>query len=1205
MRERQKKKKGRTWAEAAKTVLEKYPNTPMSHKEILQVIQRERLKEISGTSPLACLNAMLHTNSRGEEGIFYKVPGRMGVYTLKKDISDVVKELSEEGSDESSDNLSDSQSSENNSSAVTQEGRRGRWMRRVPSKLQSQPSSPQPRCSSPPVPTSKLISPSQKHSKKALKQALKQQQQRNQRRQGGMPAVSSPRLLLKTIKDMADNITTKTDLCHPVVPRKVAQRSSRLNAGQIKRTKYKIDVETPDSILVNTNLRAIINKHTFSVLPPDCQQKLLKLLPEVDRQACLDGLLKVTSSALNNEFFTSAAQSWKERLAEGEFTPELQLRMRQEIEKEKKVEQWKEAFFENYYGENSGLSYEESKELMKADLNLESPRAQLPPHQTRPVTQALEDTEHTKSSSQTDAAPKDTTTSQTSQELPKAHPRQKEAVSITEPMKTRRSYYAEDRKLNTAAQSGPASAARTPEVEKQTEQGSACAPPEREHKEDAKEEKAELPLSPVKKIPPLKATSELKEDPSVSEVKTAVESEDITSESSGPTEPLKRKSLSETEGELTPEKRSRLSSVSSVSSVSSASPSASSISSPATPSPTNQRVPPLKIPVSRILTVPVSPNQVSPRTPLPAPLSSPGRTGARTLADIKAKAQLARAQRAAAAAVSSALKGAVSSTGPGGGSSEQRQPSPSLSPSPTSPQASFRLPATSSNNSQPSTPSPCPVDSFGQLSPHQSQICYTGNTDDKLKGHSAGTFTAASHNFQKGLNASRQPSSSHFMKEQETPTSVGPLTRSSSCIPANNPLVTQLLQGKEVPLDQILPKPLSKVEVKISNVPSGSKVKTYSAEHRADKQMLQQFNTTGQAVGFSEYTKHHRELPDKETQEQILQALMQRKGQPSQSYGSMGPQPAQYKVHQMIHTEERRDQSRISVSFLGRKRIPRPAMTGHYLLNVSTYGRGPESKRLQVSVIPNKSVSSLKRESTEGEEVAKEEELSKNVPLSVSRVKTEQQGYSITNSDDITSFQHCSSIKTEPGSEDNAGGGDNISTSAKAKDASPFSQSHQQHLELRNTKQGNSEPYLTHTEPIHQRPTAFQTQRTFDNQEPVVASCYGGTISMSVPHTMNHNTASTTPSISSTEADSRGIHGSVMSFSVTVTTIPASHSLDHGNQGEPSPDQSFIEGSNIEDVQSKCYCRLKAMIMCKGCGAFCHDDCIGPSKLCVSCLVVR
>lgn len=101
----------------------------------------------------------------------------------------------------------------------------------------------------------------------------------------------------------------------------------------------------------------------------------------------MDGLRKVSSSALNNEFFTSAAQSWKERLAEGqrnclqliltaliskqchevqynatffyyatfsftgEFTPELQLRMRQEIEKEKKVEHWKEVFFETYYGE--------------------------------------------------------------------------------------------------------------------------------------------------------------------------------------------------------------------------------------------------------------------------------------------------------------------------------------------------------------------------------------------------------------------------------------------------------------------------------------------------------------------------------------------------------------------------------------------------------------------------------------------------------------------------------------------------------------------------------------------------------------------------------------------------------------------------------------------------------------------------------------
>ncbi|KAM4723755.1 putative Polycomb group protein ASXL2 [Anableps anableps] len=1187
MRERQKKKKGRTWAEAAKTVLEKYPNTPMSHKEILQVIQRERLKEISGTSPLACLNAMLHTNSRGDEGIFYKVPGRMGVYTLKKDISEGMKKLSEEGSDESSDNLSDSRSSEN-SSTVPPEGRRGRWMRRVPSKLQSQPSSPQPQCSSPPVSSSKLISPSQKHSKKALKQALKQQQQRNQRRQGGMPPISSSRLLLKTIKDMAENITTKTELCHPVVPRKVAQRSGRLSAGQIKRTKCKIDVETPDSILVNTNLRALINKHTFSVLPPDCQQKLVKLLPEVDRQACLDGLLKVTSSALNNEFFASAAQSWKERLAEGEFTPELQVRMRQEIEKEKKVEQWKEAFFENYYGENSGLSYEESKELIKPDVNKEPVRRRSPVCQTNPASQALEDKKSIKDCIQTDSTTKDKKPAEKSVEPLKELPRHKESILTTEPMKTRRSHHAEDRKLNSAAQTSPTAAMKTPEAEKPTEQSPTSTLHEKQQKE---EKKAELPETPVKKSPQLKPSSDIKDDQLVTVVKPAVDDEEVTSVPSAGSDAQKRKSLSEAEGEVTPEKRPRLSSVSSVSSVSSASPSASSISSPATPSPTSQRVPPLKIPVSRILPVPLSPSQVSPMTPIHGPLSSPGHTGARTLAYIKAKAQLARAQRVAAAAVSSASKGAVPGPGPGGGSSsDQRQPSPSPSLSPTSPQAYSRLPATSSSNNPSSGLSP-------PLSSNQSQ---SRTADDRQNNHFASTVNTGLQSIQQSSDASAELSSVQTIRDKEAPTSAISLPRTSSCIPANNPLVTQLLQGKEVPLDQILPKPLSSMEIRVASLASEGKRKMpHFVDNRGDRQMFSQANTAGRAP---EYTKHHRELPDKETQEQILQTLMQRKAQQqSQPPGGAGPVPTQHKVPQMLHTEECREQSRVLVGFFGRRKIPKPAMSGHYLLNVSTYGRGSESKRLQLSVCPNKSA--LKRESAEGKEMAKMEEPVKKDFMSITRIKTEQQGCSVTRSDDTASFQHCSSIKTEPGSESNGAGGDNSSTSAKAKDTNPFSPSHRSHLELRNNNQGNSEPYLSLMDPSHQQLTAFQ--RTLDNQESAVASSYGGTISMSVPHTLNHNTAGTGTSTSSSEVDSGGICGSVMSFSVTVTTIPAGHTLDHGNQGEPSREQSFIEGSNMEDVQSKCYCRLKAMIMCKGCGAFCHDDCIGPSKLCVSCLVVQ
>ncbi|XP_038155472.1 putative Polycomb group protein ASXL2 isoform X2 [Cyprinodon tularosa] len=1165
MRERQKKKKGRTWAEAAKTVLEKYPNTPMSHKEILQVIQRERLKEISGTSPLACLNAMLHTNSRGEEGIFYKVPGRMGVYTLKtqKDISEVVKKLSGEGSDEISDNLSDSRSSEN-SSTVPPEARRGRWMRRVPSKLQSQPSSPQPQCSSPPVSSSKLISPSQKHSKKALKQALRQQQQRSQRRQGGMPAISSSRLLLKTIKDMAENITTKSDLCHPVVPRKVPQRSGRLSAGQIKRTKCKIDVETPDSILVNTNLRALINKHTFSVLPPDCQQKLVKLLPEVDRQVCLDGLLKVTSSALNNEFFASAAQSWKERLAEGEFTPELQLRMRQEIEKEKKVEHWKEAFFENYYGENSGLSYEESKELIKPEVKKEPVRRRSPVCQTKPSAQAVEDKKSMRDCIKTDATDKDKKPTEKSLEPSKELPKLKESTPTTEPMKTRRSLYAEDRKSTTVQQAAMTTAIKTPEAESPTEPSAASTLSEEQHQEEKEEKKAELPEKPVEKSPPLKATSHVKDDQPVTVDKPAVDDQEASSEPGS--DALKRKTLYETEGEVTPEKRPRLSSVSSVSSVSSPSPSGSSISSPATPSPTSQRVPPLKIPVSRIL-------------------PSPGRTGPRTLADYKAK-MLAHKQRAAAAALSSASKGPVPGPGPGGGSSsDQRQPSPSLSP--TSPQAHTRLPATSSSSIPSGVLSP-------PLSSTQSQTPLSKTADERRGSHFAGTVFTGPPSIQRSSDASTEHSSFLAVKDKEAPQSTASLTRTSSCIPANNPLVTQLLQGKEVPLDQILPKPLSKVRG--SNPASENKGKTsHFADPRGDRQIPPQTNPSGR--GLLEYTKHHRELPDKETQEQILQTLMQRKAQQqTQPSGGAAPKPTQHKFQHMMHAEECRGQSRVLVGFLGQRKIPRPAMTGHYLLNVSTYGRGSESKKLQLSVCPKNSVSGLKRENAERKETGKNEEPVKDF-TSIIRVKTEQQGCSVTRSNDATRLQHCSSVKTEPGSENNGAGGDN----SKAKDTSPFSPSHRSHLELCNSNQGNSEPYLTPMDPSHQPPTAFQ--RTLDNQDSAVASGYGGTISMSVPHTLNHNTAGS--STSSSEVDGGGICGSVMSFSVTVTTIPAGHTLDHGNQAEPSQEQSFIQGSNMEDVQSKCYCRLKAMIMCKGCGAFCHDDCIGPSKLCVSCLVVQ
>uniref|UniRef100_A0A3Q2YBJ1 HTH HARE-type domain-containing protein n=1 Tax=Hippocampus comes TaxID=109280 RepID=A0A3Q2YBJ1_HIPCM len=86
MKDKQKRKKERTWAEAARMVLENFSDAPMTPKQILHVIQTKGLKEMRGTAPLACLVTMLHSQVRGDRvknSIFFKLPGRMSLFTLK------------------------------------------------------------------------------------------------------------------------------------------------------------------------------------------------------------------------------------------------------------------------------------------------------------------------------------------------------------------------------------------------------------------------------------------------------------------------------------------------------------------------------------------------------------------------------------------------------------------------------------------------------------------------------------------------------------------------------------------------------------------------------------------------------------------------------------------------------------------------------------------------------------------------------------------------------------------------------------------------------------------------------------------------------------------------------------------------------------------------------------------------------------------
>lgn len=131
-------------------------------------------------------------------------------------------------------------------------------------------------------------------------------------------------------------------------------------AAQIEQTREGcIDLETPDSILVSTNLRDLLNKETFCLLPPLYQYKLVQLLPSVDRPVIDNDTetIRLNSSSLTNEFFARACLEWRERLGEGEFTPENQLKLRTEAEKEKiKLDPWKLKHFEPIWGYKSNKS---------------------------------------------------------------------------------------------------------------------------------------------------------------------------------------------------------------------------------------------------------------------------------------------------------------------------------------------------------------------------------------------------------------------------------------------------------------------------------------------------------------------------------------------------------------------------------------------------------------------------------------------------------------------------------------------------------------------------------------------------------------------------------------------------------------------------------------------------------------------------------
>ncbi|KAM8953321.1 putative Polycomb group protein ASXL2 [Pelodytes ibericus] len=1332
---------------------------------------------------------------------------RDAVMESMKDSADGVKDLSD-CSDDGSEGQSDSQTSEHSSSSGSsasstsrgsnKDRRSSRWRSKVTSRL-PQPPSPPSGCPSPSIPAGKAISPSQKHSKRALKQALKQQQQRKkQQRRPVMPVPSGQHLLLQNVKTTsnipapkpnpapawpakhAETRAPTTSLSNTPLPvktsatlqslgKKALQRSDRLQApGHLKRTRCaEIDVETPESILVNTNLRALINKHTFSLLSSDCQHRLLPLLPEVDRPTGPDGQTKLNSSALNNEFFTSASQSWKERLAEGEFTPEMQLRIRQEIEKEKRMESWKEQFYESYYGESSGLSVDEFSRLTEESSEMTG-QAQI---------------SHPAERSTAVSCPPLVTTVQSMEvamlavtEMNK-HLKEEEIESKIKPETSK----------DVEAPSSPGSrfvsiniktvmvSSKPPEV---TSPGKVAAAPAEEKMETTKH----VPSTSEVKVEMVKAISGSPTKPKnptiIQAPRAPVTKKDLHQNSNEAPIPVdtaggaapKRK-LEACEGVLVgSEKYPRLIEQRQTQQSFPALCRSTNESSLQVP---EQYVAPRKSPVSWFAPKQFPTNRVSPRPTFPVAITSPGRTGARTLADIKAKAQLARAQRAAAAAASatsSAFGGSVPGPGPGGGtgsgggrreqadSSTQTDggirahdvgsigrgggeggnlPFPSAHQSLRETKIPGQIPPHSAARAQLLQKSTeAPKASVAALQPKSSPVpsslppalkkqstsfscgqtphlpsenadnapVATGSITGSIKGTLFPSKTdLASTQTIKGsqtdvANASRPhvpavklanvsslaaqvtpgpaamlqlAGTAPFPKldpatmcsttaqaitdlDQSAGTSLIPprlcvtsasTTRTSTSIPANNPLVTQLLQGKNVSLEQILPRPLTKAEIHTVPLTSAKKeiapnfpaVTSHSAcgvsekiqvERHTDAQQLEKFLShswqlqpgqriwqflSGRDLSGSHHVQHQEEVSGA-SQEQILQSLI-KKVQQENAMATPNPLTfhSSHSDSQNVTTSQR-----FMLGFVGR-RTSKPAMSGHYLLNLSTYGRVPESFRRSHAVslqsgsclndpdrIGNFEFRDDDTESvTESEEEESEEGPAEceSLPL---KVQSDPRTFSSltleTPSNDRASIPMS---KTEALPTFNVKESVEVLTrdaiyeeSSIARDFIQAAQANMVNVLGVKLKQKASGLYKRRTaftgSQLH-HPDLLQGNQGYGNSPNLIGSSYGGTINISTsPDGIHCSTIPVGGNLGSTNSDN------VVSFSVTVTTIPSVNSGD-----PPVSVQAFTEDSGMETTASKCYCRLKAMIMCKGCGAFCHDDCIGPSKLCVSCLVVR
>lgn len=151
---------------------------------------------------------------------------------------------------------------------------------------------------------------------------------------------------------------------------KTYKMTKAMQMQEMKHSK-KIDINTPDSLLVNMPLSTIINRKNFEKLPSFYQYKLTQMLPKCDQTLLPNDVICPSDTSFKNEFFSRALETWSTRLADGRLTNENVAKLKREMERDKKnLDPWKVKHFEPFFKEPEDAPEEDmEKKKHKQDMD--------------------------------------------------------------------------------------------------------------------------------------------------------------------------------------------------------------------------------------------------------------------------------------------------------------------------------------------------------------------------------------------------------------------------------------------------------------------------------------------------------------------------------------------------------------------------------------------------------------------------------------------------------------------------------------------------------------------------------------------------------------------------------------------------------------------------------------------------------------------